>query len=424
MKTILQSLIIFLLSITIGGAQVEVDINLGEDYVNQVYYKLSTQTATPFAADSWDIAFYRAGLAPTYIPFATRVNDAIGIQVFDASNDPDDWDSVDVANEGDWTELYNSNTEWTNGAFDQASADGTYAYGWGNYNMSNHVIEGDVVFVLKYNDGTYRKFFIESYAAGYTFKYSTWDGSSWSADTQVEIPNTNNPNNTFNYYSLQNNTEVIAEPAATDWDFVFKQYKADYYGDASLFYPVTGVLHSEKVTVAQNEEESGMPTSPSLTYSDEINTIGWEDWKAINMETYAYEVDPTQAYYVKYADGTVYRLYFTAFEGGTTGELTFKFEDITASLGVEDVNNVSFGVYPNPSTNKQINLVYDVSKLSSVKNEVAIYTVTGQKVFQKTLQKESGFYNKQLNLSHLRSGVYLLHFESGDSSVTKKIILQ
>ena len=410
MKTKLQLAFAFILCVTFLNAQeTVVNTSLGAGYANQVYYKLDTETETSFVANSWDIAFLRTSA----FSIGIRVNS--NIEVFEAASSAADWATIDVANEGDWTQLYNSDTEWGNGAFDQGSA----TYGWGEYNPANHHVIGSIIFVLKYADGTYRKFINEDFYGGYSIKYATWDdvNETWSADVTATISSSNNPNNTYNYYSLVNEAEIVAEPATTDWDFVFTKYI-----DLGIVYPVTGVLHSAEVTVAQNEETSGMPANPSLSYSEEINTIGY-DWKSLNA-TYTYDVDNTQAYYVKYADDTVYRLYFTAFAGSSTGDLSFAFENVTALLGFDDVNeNVSFGVYPNPSTDKRINLIYDVNKLSSNKNQVSVYAVTGKKVFEKSLNTNSGFYNKTLDLSALSSGVYVLQFTTGDSNITKKIIL-
>lgn len=85
---------------------------------------------------------------------------------------------------------------------------------------------------------------------------------------------------------------------------------------------------------------------------------------------------------------------------------------------------MSFGLYPNPSTDKKINLVYDVSTLSNDNNNVAIYSTTGQKVFQTILSSNQGFRNKSLNLSSLSSGIYMLKFTSGEFTTNKKIILK
>lgn len=394
------------------GQEITINTSMGQGYSNQLFYKLSTQSEISFAADLWDIAFLRTSA----YDFSLRVNDGIGIQVFQASNNPSDWSAIDITDESSWTQLYNSDTQWDNGAFDQ----GTATYGWGEYNPVSHHVEGTIIFILKYSDGTYKKFINEDFYSGYTFKYSTWTGSEWTEDLTVTIPNSNNPNNIYNYYSLQNNAEVVAEPTPSNWDLKFTKYNTEV--SPNNMYLVTGVLHNDLVEVAENDESGGMPANPTLSYSTDINTIGY-DWKSFTGS--GFTVDSDKAFYIKYQDNTVYRLYFTAFSGSSSGDLSFNFEDVTSSLGIEDVaEGISFGIYPNPSLDKRINLVYDVNKLSSDKNKVSIYSTTGQQVFKTILNNNNGFYNKNLDLSSLANGIYILEFSSGEYSIRKKIILR
>lgn len=405
-----------LCAFNLKAQETTVDLSMGPSYANQTYYKLSTETATSYAANTWDLAFLRTSAYSTGI----RVNDHAGIEVYEVTTNTDAWDDIPVTSEAqsEWTQLYNSETTWT-GAFDNGSA----SYGFGDYNPITHHIEGSVIFVLKYPDGTYRKFINLDYSSGYTFKYATWDAatSSWSEDITVSLPNANNPDHSYNFYSLENNSEVLAQPATTDWDFVVTKYTSDYYGNGNLFWPVTGILHSDQVTVAKNEEIDGPVTNPTLTYSDEINTIG-DDWKTY-VSSVQYDVNSDMAYYVKYADNSVYRIYFTSFEGSSTGNLSFAFENVTQSLGVEELdNNVTFGVYPNPSSDGKINLIYDVAKSGT--NHITIYSMHGSKVLETSLSSQQGFYNKTIDLSHLQKGVYMLNFTSGDYTISKKVILK
>jgi|AntRauTorckE5430_2_1112549.scaffolds.fasta_scaffold00684_4 hypothetical protein len=419
MKLKLQFLFAFIVSLTYLQAQeVSVNTSMGVGYSDQVYYKLSSQAETVFTADVWDVAFYRA----SNFDLGVRVNDGISIQVYEVANTPEGYGTVDVTDQSAWSKLHNDDTTWNNGAFMNTSLTGPLAFGFGTYDPENNTVVGDIVFVLKYPDGSYKKFFIETYASGYTFKFSSWDGSAWSADTNVTIPNSNNQNNIFNYYSLQSQSEVIAEPAASDWDFIFRKYDTFLnQPPPGQYYNVAGVLHNPNIEVAENDEPNGIPANPDLTYSDDINTIGY-DWKAFG--TSGFVVNSDRAFYIKYTDNTIYRLTFTAFSGSSSGDLSFVFNDVTTSLSIEGVSeNVSFGIYPNPSADKQINLIYDVNTLNTTNNNVAIYSTTGQMVFQSELKSNSGFYNKSLDLSSLSGGVYILKFTSGEFTTTKKIIL-
>ena len=284
MRTKLQFLAIFLISISLIQAQgTTVNTSMGANYSNQIFYKLSTATETSFVANSWDIAFLRTSA----FAFSLRVNDGVGTKVFEASNSLGDWSTIDVANEDSWTGLFNSEVGWDTGAFDNGSA----SYGWGEYNVRNHHVEGSIIFVLKYADGSYIKFINEDFSSGYTFTYSKLDSAAatWGADQTATISNTSNPDNTFNYYSLQNDTEVLAETATADWDLKFTKYDTDYFGDGSLFYNVTGVLHNTGVEIAKNDESTGVEVNPSLTYATDINTIG-SDWKSYNFSAGTYDV--------------------------------------------------------------------------------------------------------------------------------------
>lgn len=412
MKTRLLFLSTLLLGFSMIAQETTVNLTMDTGYTSQVFYKLSSQTETSFVANSWDIAFLR--VAPTNQ--AIRINGGQGIEVYEASDNINDWNTISVSDEGSWTRLYNSETQWNMGAFNFGSA----GYGWGEYDPITHHVQGTVIFVMKFADGTYRKFINEDYFGSYTFKFSTWDGSSWSADvTPPTIENSNNPDNRFNYYSFQNETEVVAEPAIADWDMVFIKYLANVGG--GTMYPVTGVLHNSAVTVAENDEPGGSGDTSNLDFSEDINTIGY-DWKTFNGT--GYDVNSDKAYYIKYEDDTVYRLYFTDFEGSSTGNITFHFEE--ATLGINDVtNNFSFGIYPNPSlANKTINIVYDIAVANSNNIDVSIYSMNGVNVYNTVLSANSGFHNKELNLSNLTSGLYVVQFKSDKFITSKKLILR
>jgi len=393
------------------SAQETVNISMGAGYSNEVYFKLDTQTETTFTATNWDVAFLRNN----NVDVGVRINDGIGIKVYEVANTPGGYDTVDVTDQAAWLELINSDTEWKDGAFMRASA----TFGFGEYNPATNTVEGTIVFVLEYADGTFRKFFIESYFGGYDFKYATWDGTNWSADINATVANTSNPDNIYNYYSLQNEEEVIAEPAEGDWDFVFRKYTT-FLDPPGQFYNVTGVLHNSNVTVAQNEE-TGAANPNGLDYLEEMNTIGF-DWKEF---TGSWSIDSDQKYYVKQDDNTVHRLYFTDFEGASTGNLTFVFEDVSDLLGFESVTeNVSFGMYPNPSIDGKVTIVYENTGSITDNNVVKIYAMSGTEVFVTTVSNSNGFYNKSLDVSSLQSGVYMVAFQSGDAQVTKKLIIK
>ena len=399
----------FLLVHSAYSQETTVNLSLGASYANQVYYKLSTQTETNVAANSWDLAFFRA----SNMNHGIRVNDGIGIEVFEAASEATEWSAINITNEALWSKLYNSDVERINGAFMKGSA----TYGWGEYNSTTHHITGTIIYVLKYTNGSYKKFICEDFYGGYTIKYASWDGTAWSEDKSAVIANSNNSANTYNYFSLQNDNEVIVEPAVSDWDFVFTKYYTDVQNTK---YNVTGVLSSDNITVATATGD----TVNSLSYSKDINTIGY-NWKSLNA-TWTYDVDSDSKFYVKDKDETIYKVYFTEFGGGSTGDLAFNFEDVTETLSIEEVGeSVAFGIYPNPvSFDKKINIIFDVNKVNKNENKVEIYNMSGQRVLKTSVTNALGFYDKEISLSNLNSGIYMLKFTSGNYQKTKKIVIQ
>ena len=185
-------------------------------------------------------------------------------------------------------------------------------------------------------------------------------------------------------------------------------------------YNVTGVLSSPNVKVAKNTTSTVSDTD----LSDHINKIG-SDWKTFTGT--AYTVNSATNYFVKYnASDSMYKINFNTFEGSSTGVITFNVEDVTGTLSVQEVaSGVSFDVYPNPTqSDKIINVVYDITSQTSNKNSITIYNMNGSKVFSNEVSNESGFYNQEINLGNLASGIYMLEFSSGINKEVKKIILK
>jgi hypothetical protein len=283
---------------------------------------------------------------------------------------------------------------------------------------------------LKYSDTLYKKLYIEDYFGAYTIKFATWNGTEWSADATATAANTSNAGYTFNFIALDTNTLATVSPADADWDIAFGRYFSDLNAGTELdpmMYLVTGTLqNTTTVQVAVTDETGASTDAPTLpaadAYSDNINTIG-DDWKVFNGT--AYTTPENITYYVKHTDGNIYRLYFTAFGGSATGDLTFKYKNVTPTAGLEELNaNVSFGFYPNPSADKNITLFYDLKNNVSDKNTVSIYSLTGAKVYETELTSNGGFYTKQVNLSNLSSGMYIVKMESGKASVSQKLVIQ
>ena len=76
------------------------------------------------------------------------------------------------------------------------------------------------------------------------------------------------------------------------------------------------------------------------------------------------------------------------------------------------IDGLSF--YPNPVSNGKI---YITSK-SSLEKDILIFDVLGKKVLQITLT------TKELNISNLSPGVYIIKIKEGEATATRKLIVK
>lgn len=71
-------------------------------------------------------------------------------------------------------------------------------------------------------------------------------------------------------------------------------------------------------------------------------------------------------------------------------------------------------LYPNPVSNGK---VYVTSK-NDLEKEIIIFDVLGKKVLQTVIS------SKELNVSNLSSGVYIIKINEGDASASRKLIVR
>lgn len=409
MKQLNLFLLLFMTTILVKAQETVVNLSMQPDYSQEVYFDFSTGQSENYDVDSWDIAFLRTDM----FDFGERINDGLGIEVYEVSSNPNDWNNITPADiDNNTPQYYNSDTEWESGAFDQGSA----TYGWGEYNGANHHVDGKVIYILKYPGDSYKKFMIEDFSNGYTFKYASWNESNakWINENTDTLSNDDNKGKLFNFYSLSNDEAVIASPDLNNWDLVFQKYTTDL----GTMYPVQGALQNPNVEVAISTDPNAEDNE--LNYHEEINTVGY-DWKEFDGTSYT--VDSDTYYFLKKEDGSVYRFHFLSYDGASTGDFSLGYEDVTHQMDIEtfDTHNY-FSIYPNPTTDRTLNILYKTN-VATNNGDIAIYDLTGRQVYHENL-KSNGFYNQTLDLSALSSGTYILKFNSGEYSTIKKLILK
>ncbi len=103
--------------------------------------------------------------------------------------------------------------------------------------------------------------------------------------------------------------------------------------------------------------------------------------------------------------------------------ITFLFCFFTLNLSAQEnktnpknqssaIDEISF--YPNPVSNGKI---YINSKFSGDR-DISIFDVLGKKVFQTTQNM------KELNISSISSGVYIIKIREGETTLTRKLIVK
>lgn len=81
---------------------------------------------------------------------------------------------------------------------------------------------------------------------------------------------------------------------------------------------------------------------------------------------------------------------------------------------MQDTSIEGLSFYPNPATNGKI----FISSKSAAAKEVEIYDVLGKKVFQ-TISS-----SKEVNISMLSPGVYIIKIRENDHNATRKLIIK
>ena len=91
---------------------------------------------------------------------------------------------------------------------------------------------------------------------------------------------------------------------------------------------------------------------------------------------------------------------------------------IDSALSTDGFNFDIFNVYPNPTTNT-VNLI-----LSTQDNVlVSLLDIRGRRVFVNEFNNSNNVFEKEIDISDISSGVYLLNVETGGKKATKKLII-
>ena len=222
---------------------------------------------------------------------------------------------IDTSGIGGWPQMYNSMASWEEGAFG-ANALGHPDYGWGIYNMLTHALTGDSIFVIKLQDESYKRLWIENRSATsvYTFRYADLDGSN---EQEVELDMSDYSDKHFVYYNMRGDSVVDEQPPAAEWDLLLTKFSHTGLGG----YSVTGFLANDGVSISVfNAADSTTAADATLAdtteWTDSISAIGNSWYKLEGMSIIPLD---TIVYFVKNDSGDVYKMQVTYFESGFSG---------------------------------------------------------------------------------------------------------
>ncbi|WKZ65165.1 MAG: T9SS type A sorting domain-containing protein [Flavobacteriales bacterium] len=403
-------------AVTASFAQTEVTIATGPSNAQQVWYSLENgvQATTDLAA--WDLAFEINSFNSSVL-----VNTAKGLSVWQASTALADWSSITSPNEAGWTAIYNSEIDWSAGALtygnnlDQANG---FNVGWGDYSMITHAIVGAKVYVIKFPGDIYKKLRINSLATGtYSFTYADLDGGNEQNATLVKSAF---PGKNFGYFSFATNAAVDLEPAADAWDLVFTKYTSIIPSPAPTPYAVAGVLQNKSVLAAQVD---GVPTGDALWTSQPldsaINIIGY-DWKTYNASLMQYEYAQDRTYFVKDRAGSIWKLVFIGYGGGSTGTMTFT-QELVSATGMAETAENGLALYPNPVTDGELSLLLDEPL---IKGALQVVDRSGRIVKEAQIAATGAAARVLVDLRGLANGIYIVRLASDSGVRAARVVVE
>ena len=407
-------------------AQEYAQISVGPSYTNHAFYTLGDDNVVSLANESWDLAFttggFDAGIHYNESAMLSFTGEAPVLRLYRAPSD----EFTDVIETGMLTDsLYNSEESWEVGAFNSVAIPGDpFDYGWGAYNTSSHVVEGNKVFALKLRDDSWVKIKIESMTGGvYTMKYADLDGAN---ETTVTIDKAEFSDSPLVFFSFATGN-ATASPAG--WDLLFARYlsELDAGGGEIVQYAVTGTLSGPGVEIAQANNVDVLDVE-FADYQDSLDTeldvIGHE-WKYFDLDNFSWQIIQDEAYFVKLADNHLWKVLFIDFEGSSTGTSTIEKTDLGVISFVNDPNSNfdAFEVFPNPVVDN-FTVSFTLKHSRSVL-PVQIFDATGKIVWQSSMRGNEGLNVLNINRpSSIPSGIYQLVVGQGNDHLTKTILIK
>ena len=407
--------LLLLLTVSISSAQLlEDSVIMGPSYTNDIFYSFDNGEVDSYSGASWTVAFYNKSQSG-----AIMLNGGHGVELWNASDDTSQFANIiDTVGISSWTQLYDTDTIWNaHSAFEGDALNSQWNYGWGDYNISTHIIQGSRIFVLKSIEQNYFKVLVEKKDYGvFHYRYASLDNSF---DTTIVVNVPDYLNKSYAYLNMDNHILQDREPNHSEWDLLFTKYSTDL---VFAYYPVTGVVSNEGVEVAEIKE---LPNNASYTAQDfnASKIVIGSDWKTFDQNTFSYLLQDTLTYFVRIENGDVYKLDFTTFEGSSTGKIKFNKELVsTGPTGVQSSNEALslHSIYPNPSSGSA-DIVFSNTRNENI--DIRVFNLVGNLVYQANAYSYNGLNSFRINLDFVENGVYLVQIGNGFFVKTQKLVI-
>ncbi len=418
------------------SAWVADSVQMSSGYANDVFYSLKNgKVGSPVSNTNWHLGFEMIPGGPGFggvSIIANHVQDTVNIYSLHATATAK-FASLSFADTIGKTILYNADSSWDWGAFNVNTSGALFDYGWGKYNSTTHMVDGDSLYMLTIGTGTNTQYYkmtishYESYPNAniyYAFHIASFDNTIDHQDTIRKSPSFMSKN--FGYFNILNNTVIDREPDQKTWDVVFTRY-IEYLnaGPGPLQpYGVTGVLSNVGVDVADvRNVDADTTTFNGRTFTRKMCEIG-SDWKEYIRATNSWKLDSNATFFIKTIvdTGAIYQIKFTGFTS-SLGKAVFAKRIVQFPANVHDVNNIvtAHTLVPNPATTNA-DLVINTKEAADAR--FIVTDITG-KVMQNTPVKlNSGLNALRINTANYAAGTYIVTVTNGSWKINEKLTVQ
>jgi hypothetical protein len=229
----------------------------------------------------------------------------------------------------------------------------------------------------------------------------------------------------FIYYSLTDNMSIDREPESYKWDILFTKYIDD--GDPEdednfSPYMVTGATANVDIGINRF-----YPVAPDFTdwyampFDSTKNRIGW-DWKEFDLGSFSWKVLDSNFYFVQSYEGHVYKLWFTMWEGTTTGNFALA-NQVVSLASVEDITSkeAELKVYPNPASSD-----FSIKSQENLTGSVLVNIVdyTGRMVYLQEHTASDLNAGISFNYLELTKGMYVVSVKGEGYQTSQKLIIR